>query len=313
MYRTMLVPLDGSKLAEVVFTYARELAGRLNIDLVFLHVSPSDETELLPMYRTYVEHCAQLVSQQSQEIQRKLGQNKKKVSARGEVVTGYPAEEILRYAEENSVDLIMLASHGRSGIRRWILGSVTEKVLRASKVPVWLVPADISEEVVYDQRSSRTILTPLDGSELAESVLPHVKIVASLRGPQEIEVVLLRVCEPETMSAVSYYLTPPSYPPATPLKWEDFLKEERVRCELEVRRYLTDVAQRLQKNGLHVRWEIVFGKPAEEILNYTSKTPHNLIVMATHGRSGLSKWAYGSVADKVLHGISTPVLLVRPR
>ena len=110
---------------------------------------------------------------------------------RGELAIGYPAEEILRYTEENDVDLIMMASHGLSGVRRWVLGSVADKVLRASGVPVWLVRAGVTEEIAYDKWPSKTILVPLDGSELAEAVLPHAEAVAKQRGAEIIEIVLL--------------------------------------------------------------------------------------------------------------------------
>ncbi len=315
MYKTMLVPLDGSKLAEVVFNYAKELAGRLNIDPIFLHICAPDEAELLPMYRIYVEHSAEVVERESQEVQKEIStqRRKKVIKAKGEVVIGYPAEEILRYAEKNKTDLILMATHGRSGITRWAMGSVAEKVLQASKIPVLLVQAGIPEETIYDKLKKPSILVPLDGSKLAESVLPHVEMIARQHGTEVIGVVLLRICEPESiLSPVSYYLTPPSYPPKTPVKWDDYVKQETARFELNCTKYLQEIAKRLTEAGLRVRIEVRMGKPADEIVGYATKNPHSLLVMATHGRSGLTKWAYGSVTDKVLHGISIPILLVRP-
>lgn len=313
MYKTMLVPLDGSKLAEVVFTYARELAGRLDIDVVFLHVCTPEEAGILPMYRIYVERSAEMVRRESEKVRKDTGAKGRALAVKGEVATGYPAEEILRYADENKIDLILMATHGRSGVRRWVLGSVVDKVLRASRVPVWLVRAGVSEEIVYDRLPKRAILVPLDGSPLAESVLPHVEAVARLRGVELIEVVLLRVCETEAISAVSYYLTPSGYPPTTPLKWEDHVKRESEKYRLDCKRYLDTIAKQLKESGIQVRTEVLEGNPAEVIVDYASKNPFNLIVMATHGRSGVSKWAYGSVAEKVLLGVTSPLLLVRPK
>ena len=313
MYKRMLVPLDGSELAEVVFAYAKELAGRLSLDVTLLHVCSPTEQELAPMHRSYTEHMAGIVKLQVEAIQKKVGiqPGGKAVEVRGELVVGYPAEEILSYADENDIDLILMSTHGRSGIRRWAMGSVADKVLRASKVPVWLVRAGIPEEVVYDKWPSRTILVPLDGSELAESVLPHVEAVAKQRGAEIVDVILLRVCEPPIISS--------DYPEAImPLSWEEHVEQQMALCKRASEKYLASVEKRLKDAGLKVRSEALVGKPplgnpANEIIDYANRNPFNLIVMATHGRSGISRWAYGSVAARVLLGVSSPLFLVRPR
>ena len=309
----MLVPLDGSELAEVVFAYAKELAGRLSLDVTLLHVCSPTEQELAPMHRSYTEHMAGIVKLQVEAIQKKVGiqPGGKAVEVRGELAVGYPAEEILSYADENDIDLILMSTHGRSGIRRWAMGSVADKVLRASKVPVWLVRAGIPEEVVYDKWPSRTILVPLDGSELAESVLPHVEAVAKQRGAEIVDVILLRVCEPPIISS--------DYPEAImPLSWEEHVEQQMALCKRASEKYLARVEKRLKDAGLKVRSEALVGKPplgnpANEIIDYANRNPFNLIVMATHGRSGISRWAYGSVAARVLLGVSSPLFLVRPR
>ena len=313
MYKRMLVPLDGSELAEVVFTYAKELAGRLSLDVTLLHVCSPTEQELAPMHRSYTEHMAGIVKLQVEAIQKKVGiqPGGKAVEVRGELAVGYPAEEILSYADENDIDLILMSTHGRSGIRRWAMGSVADKVLRASKVPVWLVRAGIPEEVVYDKWPRRTILVPLDGSELAESVLPHVEAVAKQRGTEIVDVILLRVCEPPIISS--------DYPEAImPLSWEEHVEQQMALCKRASEKYLASVEKRLKDSGLKVRSEALVGKPplgnpANEIIDYANRNPFNLIVMATHGRSGISRWAYGSVAARVLLGVSSPIFLVRPR
>ena len=117
----MLVLLDGLKLAEVVFPYAKELAGRLDLDLVLLHVCSQDESGILPMHRVYVERMAEIVRRQSQEVQESTGIQSvvKTVEAQVETTVGHPAKEILNYADKNDIDVILMATHGRSGIRRW--------------------------------------------------------------------------------------------------------------------------------------------------------------------------------------------------
>ena len=316
MYRRMLVPLDGSELAEVVFPYAKELAARLDLDVVLLHVLKPEERGTAPLHRAYVEHKAEIVESQSEEVRQKAGiePRRRSLNVRGEVVAGYPAEEILRYADDNEIDLILMATHGRSGIRRWLMGSVADKVLQASKIPVWLVWAGVPEEIVYDKWPRRTILVPLDGSELAETVLPHVEALAKQRGEELVDVVLLQVCEPPAMP--DYY--PPSARFKTPrgtvhITPAEYMKAAIARSRALAEKYLARVEKRLEGAGLiNVRSELLMGEPAQQIANYTNSNPFNLVVMSTHARSGMSQWAYGSVALKVLQGVTSPIFLIRP-
>jgi nucleotide-binding universal stress UspA family protein len=307
MYKKMLVPLDGSKLAEVVLGYAKELAGRLDLDVILFHVRRPEEAEKDPIHRSYIDRMAESIKLQSREVQKETRAKPgiKAVEAWAELAVGYPAEEILRYADNNNIDLILLATHGRSGVKRWAMGSVADKVLSTSKIPVWLVRADIPEEIVHDAWPRRTILVPLDGSGLAESVIPHVEALAKQRGTELVEVILLRVCYPPEISS--------DYPEASmPLSWEEHVKHEMAWAKQGCEQYLADVQRRLKDLGLNVRSEVLMGKPADEIIKYVSENSINLIVMATHGRSGLSRWAYGSTADKILHGAASPIFLVRP-
>lgn len=308
MNRKMLVTLDGSELAEVVFTYATELAGRLDIDVILLHVSNPAAREFLPMYQAYVERAADIVRNQARKVQETTGMpsDAQQVEVRGEYVAGYPAEEILRYADENKVDIILMATHGRSGLRRWVMGNVADKVLRASKVPVWLVRAGVPEEVTFDKWPSRTIIVPLDGSELAESVLHYAVALAQQRSSEPVDVVLLRVCEPPTTP--SYYV--PELPEA-PLDWGEFMNQETKRCKKVAAEYLAKMEQRFKDKNISVRSEVLIGRAGDEIVDYANKTPYTIIVMITHGRSGISRWVYGSVAGNVLEGVSGPVVLAK--
>ena len=315
----MLVPLDGSELAEVVFTYAKELAGRLDLDIILLHVTRQAAENTMPMRKAYIERAVESIQRQSREIQKKIATKKrgKPIEVRGEVVIGYPADEILRFADENKVDLILMATHGRSGIKRWTMGSVADKILRATKIPVWLVRAGIPEEIVHGQWPT-TILLPLDGSEQAESVLPHAETLAKQRGIEQVDVVLLRVCEPP--SRPSYYLAEPgvTYAPLSEpeaieshINWQKYLDDEMVKSKQAAEKYLEKIKKRFQDSNISVRSEILEGRAAEEIVEYANKNPFNLIVMSTHPRSGLRRLVYGSVTENVLQGVNRPVLLVK--
>ena len=309
MFQRMLVLLDGSELAEVVFTYAKEIAGRLDLDVVLLHVYSPATRDFAPMHRAYIQRAARTVKRQAQEVQKKLGiqPEASPVKVRGELAMGYHADEILRYADENAVDLILMATHGRSGMKRWVLGGVADKVLRASKVPVWLVRAGVKDETPYDQWPTMTMLVPLDGSETAESVLTHIKALAEQKRAEPVNVVLFRVCEPAITS--SYYSPELS---GTPLNWGEYMEQEMVRCKKVSTEYLADVTKRLKGKGIKVRSEILVCKAADMIVDYAKKNPLSLIMMTSQGRCGLRRLVYGSITESVLVGVSNPMLLIRP-
>jgi len=297
MYKRMLVPLDGSEVAEVVLPYARKLAGRLGIEVILLHISSQGLKDFHPMTQAYIEHVANII---------KTGAISP-ITVRGDLVIGYPSDEILRYAEEKKVDLIVVASHGRSGRKRSEMGSVAERVLRSAKTPVLLVPASEPNAVPFDQWPTRELIVPLDGSELAETVLPHVEELAGKGGLSYAKVVLVRACEPPAMP--TYYSPELS---AMPLHWGQYAQQETARCKQVSTEYLGNIENRLKAKGIEVRSEVLVGKASDEVVNYVNKNPHSLIVMATHGRSGLSRLVYGSVALNILVGVSNPILVIKP-
>jgi nucleotide-binding universal stress UspA family protein len=151
---------------------------------------------------------------------------------------------------------------------------------------------------------NRRILIPLDGSQLAEQVLPHVKALVECQGA---EIYLLSVAPiiDNTAAAVMLY---PLYVYREQLADED---AERKRIEAELTNYLRGIAYDLDQMGARVHCVVRFGSPADEILSCASENKIELIAMCTHGRSGLARWAYGSVADRVLRVSTCPVLLVR--
>lgn len=151
----------------------------------------------------------------------------------------------------------------------------------------------------------RKIVVPLDGSTFAEQALSHAQAIGS---PSGTEIHLLSVApllEDQGLAVVDLY---PIY------VYRDYLVDQtqethRIRGELQD--YLNQVAARLQAADFRVRISIRFGQPADEILAYAQEQGCDLIVMSTHGRSGVGRWVYGSVADKVLRGSTIPILLVR--
>ena len=309
MYRKMLVLLDGSELAEVVFPFAKELAARLNLDVTMLQVYGDIGRNFVPVHQAYIERAAEKIKSQIEDVQERLGiqLEEKQLEVRGELADGHYAEEILRYAENSNIDLILMASHGRSGIRRWRMGSVADKVLRASKVTVLFIRAGAEDATPYDEWPTRTIVAPMDGSETAESVLPHVIALAKQRAIEPVTVNLIRVCDPPV--APSYYSPELS---GVPLNWGEFMEQEMTRCKQVASDYLGNIAKQLDDQGIKAESTILVGKAADEIIDYVSKNPFSIVVMATHGRTGLSRLVFGSVTESVLQAVSNPILLTKP-
>ena len=145
------------------------------------------------------------------------------------------------------------------------------------------------------------ILVPLDGSERAECVLPHVETLATACEVKE--VILVSVTE----RIVGYRVMDDSSQPLG----ERFVPEEVGKEEKQAQKYLDKIAKTLEAKGIKVRTEVLMGKPAEEIIIYAHGAGCGLIVMASHGRSGINRWAHGSVADRVFRAAAIPILMVR--
>jgi nucleotide-binding universal stress UspA family protein len=290
----MVVLLDGSELAEVVFDYAQEVSGRMNVCVELLHVCSPDQISQLPMRRAYMERKAEELSVEAAQIRTKYNRDHAAVCADavGVVVVGYPAEEILKYIEETKADLVMMSTHGSSGVKGWDLGEVANKVVHASRVPVWLVPTELREEVIADTLARRMMLVPLSGSEQSAAAIPHAVEIIKQRGAES-DLVLLHVMD------VPYSLVQRA-------AIEDFDAKRD-----EMKKYLEGLAQPIRESGVTVRTEILLGERAETIINYLKESPTQLLVMATSGRSRVNRMIFGSVTESVIHMVKvTPLLLV---
>ncbi len=285
MYEKILVPLDGSEVAERVLPHVETLARRLNSEVILLTAcGPGQGPEHL--FRTYVEKRA--------EALHSLG-----IRARSAVVRGEVASEIIRFAEEEDIALIVFSTHGQSGPGVWAMGNVANKISQRSRIPMLLIRS--TTEPVDAERDLRKVLVPLDGSKFAEQVLPHVEGLAVAMGS---EVVLLEVLETVEVPGFAAYEVGPD--------WQEFKKGLMARAETRANRYLRRKGNALGLSGVSARSVVLWGRPAETILQYAEDNSVNLIALATHGFTGISRWAYGSVAYKVMMASSKPVLVVRP-
>jgi len=296
----MVVLLDGSELAEVVFDYAQEVSGRMHVDMYLLHVCSREEESQLPMRKAYIEKKAEELCAQAEAIRSKYDKDAagRCVRAQGHVVVGYPAEEILRYVDEHDIDLVMMSTHGRSGVRKnWDLGEVANKVIHTSKVPVWLVPAELREEVLSDVLPKRPLLVPLSGTKRSESALEHALQIIRQRGAEsESRLVLLHVLEDPEPGFLSNRTSV-----------EEFGAQRE-----KMKEYLESLAEPIRESGVEVRTEVLFmGDAARRIIGYLKDNPTQLLVMATRGKSRINRTIFGSVTESVIHMVKvTPLLLV---
>jgi nucleotide-binding universal stress UspA family protein len=211
---------------------------------------------------------------------------------------GPAAEVIVDYASQTGIQQIVMATHGYSGISRWRYGSVAERVLQSANVPVLLIRAKEGEEGDRQEtKRCQRILVPLDGSEMAEQVLLVTADVARAIGA---EMVLLRVVTLQVYGSSEAMWYP------GPDGWVEAITQAAVT-------YLNEVADSLRERGVGVTIATETGPVAETIIRFAEANSIDLVAMCTHGRTGLVRWALGSVADRVLRGGSTPVLLVRAR
>jgi nucleotide-binding universal stress UspA family protein len=300
MYTRMLIPLDGSKLAENVLPYARAMARALDGPIELLSVVDSMDSARTS-HAGHVRSVDAIVEAAVQESKRYLEGIARSFTGRPVtcvVEQGQPEEVIIERAAGDKETLISMATRGRSGIHRWLMGSVAEKVLRGASTPLLLVRGD-AEGKNTGEATLKSIVVPLDGSKLAETVLPHA---VELAKKLSLAIVLTRAYQ-IPLSATYAGAESPYIPNNDALM-------NLVRDEAGT--YLETKVNELHQNGVEkVSSILMVGSGADEIIDLARGTPDNLIAMCTHGRSGVKRWALGSVTEKVVRHSGDPVLVVR--
>jgi nucleotide-binding universal stress UspA family protein len=292
MYRKILVPLDGSALSAGVLPYARFLARALQLPVELLHVvDPSQPHPFSPPAHDgeYLEKIATTFAGAPE--------------VRCTVESGNPPGVIVDLAAAQPDTVIAMATHGYTGPKRWLMGSVAERVLDATKNHLLLVRAGDADRV--GEAPLETIIVPLDGSEVAERVLPAV---AELANRLKLEVVLVRVVK-------HVYTAPPEA--ILPVFGANIPNLKRLweEARLAAEQYLADKVEDLRGRGVvNVASTALVGGAdgaAAEIIDLANHTPPNIVVMSTHGESGLARWVIGSVTQRVVRHSTGPVLVIR--
>jgi nucleotide-binding universal stress UspA family protein len=298
--RRILVPLDGSFFAEQALPYA-QASGGPDSELILLEVFPEAEPVrgLLGNVLITAEEIREAYDEGAdkglREAQRAwLGD---RPHVRIETAVGDAAEEILRIAERERVDLIVMASHGRGAVGRWVSGSVADRVVRTALTPVMVVRAGEGIPTEGGAQEIRRLIVPLDGSDLAAQALPFVEALA---GSHNVPVVLVKVTDlaQELAGAMVYGAA------INREVYDEVLANARAKARDE----LVLAGERLRSAGITASEEVLDGHVAEAIAGFARTG--DVIVMTSHGRGGLKRWLMGSVAEKLVREGPVPVVLV---
>jgi len=282
----IMTPLDGSDMSEFALPYAAELAAALGATaLVARVVERTHWAAASSGYMMSPETYTQMLEIDEQDAQAQTQRTVERLSARGLktrrlVEDATSPTDLLDISAREHVTFVVMATHARSGLARVALGSVADQLVRHGRCPTLLVRA---RGRLAEHPALTRALVPLDGSAMSELALPTV---AHLAGRLVKHVTLLRVVDPE----------------------------ERSGASAEAQRSLNVVRERLERDVESLRGQVetllLWGIPGQQILEESAR--HDLIIMATHGQTGATRWAFGSVADEVLHDARTPLLLTRP-
>ncbi len=312
MYKRILVPLDGSARAERAIPVAARIARALGGSVTLLRVATAPvDTGKYSSTSGYVEETADTDLTGATSYLENIAGSDELTGIKTEVKTliGAVAPAILSASQSLHANIIVMCSHGYTGFKRWTLGSVADKVTRHSPVPVFVLREDGPLPATAEHQPVRALVA-VDGSSLSEAVFePAAYLAAALAEAtsQQGALHLLRVVDL----------------PASGGKFKsdahiDTGLKEQVKHEDEV--YLATLVHRLSEDGdlAHLDLSItssIEADPdiAEAIVKKSEKDKFDFIAIATHGRGGVQKWALGSVAGRVLHATTLPLLIMRPQ
>ncbi len=294
MVRRVLVPLDGSAFAEQALPFATSIARRAGASLhvVRVHVPPAPlycNSEFVPelpvdtaVREGEIAYLDGILKQLSETVPGSVSRN---------IVDGLVGDALYDHAVATGADLVVMATHGRGPVSRFWLGSVADMLVRRLPMPILLIRPDENTPHSANDVSMRRILITLDGSEAAEQILGPATELGSLTNA---EYLLLRVVESDAIAARQF-----------PVLQVDHITRE-------AQTYLDAVADRLLARSLRVETRVMINRsPATAILDAAQAWGADLIALETHGRGGIARLGLGSVADKIVRGGLTPLLLHR--
>ncbi len=297
MFNKILVPLDSSNLAEQALEPAITLARKTGGELILLSASNVQQLVIAdPIGHGMIEmdvaqtHGQKNLSAYLDKIQHKVPTN---IPVETKIIEGDAASAIVDTVVNENVDLIVMSTHGRSGLSRWVMGSVTERVFRHAPCPVLALREDTS---------LANVLITLDGSPLSEYALePGLAIARKLQS----DVTLMSTQSTNHIAPAIIAELDDAEPGLGTMTQNDFYHRAENYLRHTAKRMQPDIEQTIQIAPME-------GKAASSILDYINTHDVNLVVMATHGRTGLKRWRYGSVTEKVLRHANCALLIIRP-
>jgi nucleotide-binding universal stress UspA family protein len=284
-----LVPLDGSSTGEAVLPWSLALARALGMRLLLVQFI----TELGPPADPLTQAAERAAHHYLDGVAASLHGGAVPVETKVMSVDGDIADRIAALGNELQPGWIMVGTHGRSGYRRWILGSVADGVVRKAHCPVLVVRSDL-RTVKARPPELRRVIVPLDGSSRAEAVLPHASDIARSSGA---------VLDLVQVAPWAWMLFAAAWQEQAPAHMD-------AQMEQQAGEYLRSVEMRVE-DGVRFASHVLRGDPAEMLLEHAHRGEPGLIAMTTHGRSGIARWALGSIADRIVHNSELPVLILR--
>ncbi len=306
MYKRILVPLDGSEFSERVLPVAQRLATGLALPVKLLHAIEPEHPSISQSLneRLYYVHSAHHrglhARAYAEPVRTRLMEAGLSVDIA--IPQGDPGDAIVEEASREPGTLITMSSHGRSGAFRWWTGSVADRVLHKTDSPLLMIRPGDRRGAAAEGKFGR-IVVPVDGSEIAEQALDHASHLGKSMG---LVVELIRA-----VPSAEEYGNLASLGPANLVSQAPTYAEYRAIVEGEAEGYLAELAGRLKQDGARVDWRVLHGPAAAAIIDHSVAREDALLVMTTHGRSGVARMVLGSVAERVVRQSGEPVLLIR--
>jgi nucleotide-binding universal stress UspA family protein len=297
MFGRILLPLDGSEVAEMAIPYAKEFAGRLGSEIVLYHVHEQGHQQQEHMDQIYLNTLVETIRRDIGKIESSGAE----VKVTTKVELGEPAENICNLVNKNKVDLIIMTAVSISGLKIGkMLGSVTDHVCRTVPSPVMLIRPKGFHPPEGDRTLITKILIPLDGSDLSKLAIPvGEKLATALKVP----ITLF-----EMANMIRPYVTFGGY--GTIIDYSKWDAEEKKRSDEE----MSALTEELKLAGVDATSVVTSGfDAAYEIEKVSKKIGTDLVIMSTNGRSGFERWILGSVAERVLRYGEIPLILINAR
>ena len=295
MIQKILLPLDGSELAETAIPYVRDLAGQLQAEVYLLYACPPDQQSELGMHQTYLIKAAESLKQKIKAN----WQPRQEPKITAQVIIGDPIQVISDHVKQNAISMVALTSHGTSGFKARVMGSTADRVVREVGIPTLLVRIKEANTIPQQKGLIQKILLPLDASGASKIAVPYAVELAS-----------------KLKASITLFSMAPSIYTQAMVSTEmgigfngDYIDAATEKYTDE---YLQGIENDIHKAGVAVTHSSYISiDAAHEILEIERKIQPDLVIMATRGRSNIARWVFGSVAERVLTEGDRPILMIK--